>query len=51
MAETKSNAIMTIIELNPTQVIDFLTLHLKPEWTSKQLYGLRDGNTYPTPTP
>ena len=34
MAETKAHAISTIIELNPTQVVDFLTLHLTPELTS-----------------
>lgn len=51
MAETKSNAIMTIIELNPTQVIDFLTLHLKPEWTLKQPYESQVSTTYQTPTP
>ena len=48
MAETKSNAIMTIIELNPTQVIDFLTLHLKPEWTSNPLCESQAANTCPT---
>jgi hypothetical protein len=33
-AENKQQALITIIELNPTQVVDFLTLHLNPEWTS-----------------
>jgi metal-sulfur cluster biosynthetic enzyme len=34
MAETKARAIMTILELNPSQRIVDLTLHLEPEWTS-----------------
>ena len=49
MAETKARAIMTIIELNPTQVIDFLTLHLKPEWTSNPHCGSLADNTCQTP--
>ena len=51
MAYNKAHAISTIIELHPAQAIIDLSLHIEPEWTSNQLYGLRDGNTYQTPTP
>jgi hypothetical protein len=37
MAETKARAIMTILELNPTQSVNNLSLHIEPEWTSNPL--------------
>jgi hypothetical protein len=33
-AFTKAHAIQTIVELNPTQPLVSLSLHLEPEWTS-----------------
>jgi len=48
MAENKSHAIMTIIELNPTQLIETLSLYLEPEWTSNPLCESQAANTCPT---
>ena len=48
MAETKSHAIMTILELNPTQSVHNLSLHLEPEWTSNPHCDSPAANTFPT---
>ncbi len=48
MAETKAHAIMTIVELNPTQPIVSLSIRLEPEWTSNPLCVSPAVNTYPT---
>ena len=48
MAETKARAIMTIVELNPDQLIQTLTLYLEPEWTSNPLCESQAANTCPT---
>jgi len=47
MAETKARAIMTIVELNPTQLIQTLSIILEPEWTSNPLCVSQAANTYP----
>jgi hypothetical protein len=51
MAETKAHAIATIIELNPTQPILSLTLHLEPEWTSNPHCESQAVNICPTQKP
>jgi hypothetical protein len=48
MAETKARAIMTIVELNPTQLIQTLSIILEPEWTSNPLCVSQAANTCPT---
>jgi hypothetical protein len=48
MAETKARAIMTIMELNPTQLIINLSINLEPEWTSNPLCESPAVNTYQT---
>jgi hypothetical protein len=50
-AENKQQALITIIELNPTQVVDFLTLHLTPEWTLNPHCESQAVNIYPTQKP
>jgi hypothetical protein len=45
MAETKARAIMTILELNPTQLVIDLSLHVEPEWTSKPHCESQAANT------
>jgi hypothetical protein len=37
MAHTKAHAIMTILELNPSQPVIDLSINLEPEWTSNPL--------------
>ena len=49
MAYNKAHAIST--ELHPAQAIIDLSLHIEPEWTSKQPYESQVSNTYQTPTP
>jgi hypothetical protein len=51
MAYNKAHAIATIIELNPSQRIVDLTLHIEPEWTSNQLCVSPAVNTCQTQTP
>ena len=51
MAYNKAHAISTIIELHPAQAIVTLSLHVEPEWTSKQRYESQVSNTYPTQIP
>jgi hypothetical protein len=51
MAETKAHAIATIIELNPSQPILSLTLHLEPEWTSNPHCESQAVNICPTQKP
>ena len=48
MAETKARAIMTIVELNPNQLIQTLSIILEPEWTSNPLCVSPADNTSPT---
>jgi hypothetical protein len=48
MAENKAHAVMTILELNPSQPINSLSLHLEPEWTSNPLCESQAANTCPT---
>jgi hypothetical protein len=48
MAETKARAIMTILELNPSQPVIDLSLHLEPEWTSNPHCESQAANTYQT---
>lgn len=48
MAETKASAIMTIMELNPSESVNNLSLHLEPEWTSNPLCDSPVDNTFPT---
>lgn len=48
MAETKASAIMTILELNPTQPIVSLSIRLEPEWTSNPHCESQAVNTCPT---
>ena len=45
MGHTKTHAIMTILELNPTQLVIDLSLHLEPEWTSNPLCVSQAANT------
>jgi hypothetical protein len=51
MAETKSSAIMTILELHHSQSILSLTLHLEPEWTLNPHCESQAVNIYPTQKP
>jgi len=51
MAYNKAHAIATIIELNPTQPILSLTLHLEPEWTSNPHCESQAVNICPTQKP
>lgn len=51
MAYNKAHAIATIIELNPSQPILSLTLHLEPEWNSNVLCESQAVNTCQTQTP
>jgi len=48
MAYNKAHAISSIAELNPSQSLLCLSLHLEPEWTSNPLCDLRAANTCPT---
>jgi hypothetical protein len=48
MAGNKTTAIMTILELNPTQLVNCLTLHRAPEWTSNPPYESQAANICPT---
>lgn len=48
MAGSKATAILTIVELNPTQLVDCLTLHKTPEWTSNPHCDSPVVNTYQT---
>jgi hypothetical protein len=48
LGHTKAHAIMTIMELNPTQSVNNLSLHLEPEWTSNPLCDSPAANTCQT---
>ena len=48
MAGTKASAILTIVELNPTQLLKTLSITLAPEWTSNPPYESPAVNTYQT---
>ncbi len=48
MAETKARAIMTIMELNPSQPVIDLSINLEPEWTSNPHCDSPADNTYQT---
>jgi hypothetical protein len=48
MAYNKAHAIASIAELNPSQSLLCLSLHLEPEWTSNPLCDSQAANTCPT---
>jgi hypothetical protein len=48
MAYNKAHAIGSIAELNPSQSLLCLSLHLEPEWTSNPLCDSQAANTCPT---
>jgi hypothetical protein len=48
MAGNKTTAIMTILELNPSESVNNLSLHRAPEWTSNPPYESQAANICPT---